>query len=551
MGKIFCLIVSCFLTLFVLTACELKAPKVNMQLAGTLHAASPTQNMWQEDSATVPLKGTEPSVEPHATEPDRDETEPASPRPEILPTEPFAPDQDEPLRPGKPGVLDIEPAEPYENEDKSSQAESSEQKAQAPAENATQSSEPNGNAQSGGKQDPSEAIPNTKPGSNDKTETYDQKNYILKVSNMFYGGKMDKKHITSITFTKNAPENYDEKWYANERNTKHVVGYRVGTEVFIVGEEIVFNPSCAKMFAAKNYADSPIWANLEVINGLDMVNTSLVQNMGYMFYGAEKLKHLDVGGWDVSRVDRMEFMFAECRGLKTLDVSNWDTSSVALFNSMFQGASHSGDRNLEYLDVSNWDTSSALRMNHMFYGCSKLKTIDVSTWNVERVTTFSHMFADCYSLEYIDVSHWNSKSAWSFDAFFNDCHSLTVIDISNLNTAACIQFSQMFEACKSLTTIIGIEDLDVSQANDYAFSEMFHQCHSLTSLNLSKWNTSKADNMARMFAGCRSLSELNLSNFDITHVDTMFEMFKGCPADIHIYGIENWNLEGIDTNDMF
>ena len=107
----------------------------------------------------------------------------------------------------------------------------------------------------------------------------------------------------------------------------------------------------------------------------------------------------------------------------------------------------------------------------------------------------------------------------------------------------------MFEACKNLTTIYGIEDMDVSGASYYAFSEMFHQCNSLKYLDLSKWNTVNADNMARMFAGCSSLQMLDLANFDVTNVKTVLEMFRGCSAEVT--GIDGWPDLGIDMSTAY
>ena len=109
----------------------------------------------------------------------------------------------------------------------------------------------------------------------------------------------------------------------------------------------------------------------------------------------------------------------------------------------------------------------------------------------------------------------------------------------------------MFEACTSLEEIIGIENWDVSNASYYAFSETFHCCYNLKSLNLTTWDTSSADNMARMFAKCKSLTTLDLSNFDISNVTTMKEMFNQSPNLTEIIGIEDWDLTNIDTSDMY
>ena len=227
-----------------------------------------------------------------------------------------------------------------------------------------------------------------------------------------------------------------------------------------------------------------------------------------------------------------------CTGLEYLDMSNWDVGKVKDFTGMFQGSNNAGDMKLRELDVSGWNTESATKMGWMFYGCSQLQEIAVDNWQVEKVTEFSHMFADCYSLKSLNTSNWDTLSVKTFDAFLNDCHGLTTIDVSGLETATCTQFSQMFESCVNLEEIVGLDKWDTSNASHYAFSETFNGCSKLTYLDLSAWNTSNADNMARMFAGCCGLRELDLSGWNVEKVETMVAMFEGCSEELEIVGTD-------------
>lgn len=353
----------------------------------------------------------------------------------------------------------------------------------------------------------------------------------------FYQGSVPMQKITKIIFTDEIPEDYDESWYANEADTEDLMGYLKGTVVSIVGDEIYTNKSCKWMFAGENNYEEPLWQSLKVIEGLDRLNTSQTLGMQFMFLANEYVTELDLSMWDVSQVLNMTMMFCECLNLETIEFADWDTSSCREFTAMFQGNSHKGDMKLKNIDVSNWDTSKAMDMSHMFYGCAQLESLDLSKWNVEKVGSFSHMFADCYNLRDLDISGWDTINVVTFDAFLNDCRSLKTIDISKLETSSCEQFSQMFEACHSLEEIIGIEDMDVSNAQDYAFSETFHQCYSLKSLDLSKWDTSLADNYARMFTTCKNLEYLNISGFATENVWTVTEMFRGCTKLKEVVGL--------------
>lgn len=351
--------------------------------------------------------------------------------------------------------------------------------------------------------------------------------YMLRASFAFYKGSVARSKITSITFSRTAPSSYDESWNANLADTSAIKGYRKGTKVYIVGKHIYANTRSSGMFAGYNRYGQAFWSGLKEINGLELLNTSYVDDMDTMFAYGQFTELPGIENWDVSSVTDMKMMFAYCTQLTSLDVANWDVSSVEEFSGMFQGNSNAGDMKLQTLDVSRWDTSSAEDMSHVFYGCSKLTEIAVDNWDVSKVTTFSHMFADCYALQNLNLTKWETLSVKSFDAFLNDCRSLTEIDVSGLDTKTCTQFSQMFEACTNLEKIIGLETWDVSNASNYAFSETFHCCTNLKEANISKWKAAP-DNTARMFKSCKSLETIDLTGLNMKDIETTTEMFAGC-----------------------
>lgn len=312
--------------------------------------------------------------------------------------------------------------------------------------------------------------------------------------------------VKTITFSRDAPVFYDESWNANLADTNDIKGYRIGYDVIIVGKQIYANPRCSYMFAGHNSYEAPLWSNLVAINGLNLLDTSLVENMSLMFA--------------FSGVYELE------------GIEEWNVSNVKSFAGMFQGNSNTGDVKLGYVNVGGWDTSSAENMSHVFYGCSKMKYIPIENWDVSRVKTFSHMFADCYDLESIDISKWETLCAESFDGIFNDCRSLTKINVGGLFTSKCKQFSQMFEACSELEEIIGLENWDVSNACYYSFSETFHGCSKLKNANIGNWRVAP-DNTARMFKGCRGLRIVDISGLDLSNTNT-YEMFANCSEQLKI-----------------
>lgn len=93
---------------------------------------------------------------------------------------------------------------------------------------------------------------------------------------------------------------------------------------------IKFNTDCDRMFC---FTDM-----LQSINFNDLVDTSAVTSMSYMFYAINNITTLDLSGFDTSNVTSMRRMFSVCGNLTTIYVgTNWSTAKVTDSTSMFSG----------------------------------------------------------------------------------------------------------------------------------------------------------------------------------------------------------------------
>ncbi|MBQ8806361.1 MAG: CapA family protein [Bacteroidaceae bacterium] len=433
------------------------------------------------------------------------------------------------------GSTSVEPSKPAETPD-ITEPNTNQPEDTKPSETPTEPSEP------------TQPKPEPKP---EKTleELIDDGTYMLRRSFGFYRGDVDMGTITKITFTRTAPKSYDEKWYANLAQTKDIMGYRCGTEVYIVGEHIYTNTYSGYMFARLNSYDDELWGSLQEVEGLELLNMSHCTRTPCMFYEQPWNEINGIENWDMSNVTDVTMMFSSCLNLTTVEVANWDVSNVKKFNGLFQGHSWAGDMKLVHVDVSKWNTSSAIDMSHMFYGCAQLTYIPLENWDVSSVKKFSHTFADCYNLQPPNLSQWDTSSVENFDAMFNDCRSFVTMDVSGLDTQSGKQFSQMFEACTNLTTVIGIEQWDVSNASKAAFQQMFHQCQALETLDLSQWNATP-DDTAWMFRGCNSLTSVNLSGIDMSQCTWVEEMFGDCTALQKIIWKQEYDFTSIEGCDI-
>jgi surface protein len=237
--------------------------------------------------------------------------------------------------------------------------------------------------------------------------------------------------------------------------------------------------------------------NLTTINGIEDLDMSHVEGMGYMFYKCQQLTSLDLSRWDISNATGMQDMFRECTALTSLDIHTWNTPKVQSMYEMFYGC-----KNLETLDVSKFETGNVINMESMFSGCSKLGTIDVSGFDTRNVTRMVSMFYNCSAVTTLDVSGFSTEKVQNFASMFNGCTNVGALDVSHFSTAA---------------------------ASSVAF--MFKNCSQVTTLDLGKFYTSNISSMEGMFNGCTALQSVYVNNlWSTANVTVSTNMFAGCTA---------------------
>lgn len=153
----------------------------------------------------------------------------------------------------------------------------------------------------------------------------------------FYQYKSD---ITKVVFedTMN-PKETELFWDVSESQDGSVMSYLVPNEedaskytLYIQSKGGVKAPKyCRYLFSD--------FVNLTTIEGLELLDTSQVKDMAYMFNSCERLISLDLSGFDTSNVTDMVGMFQYCSSLTNLDLSSFDLSN-SYVERMFNGVFH-------------------------------------------------------------------------------------------------------------------------------------------------------------------------------------------------------------------
>ena len=253
------------------------------------------------------------------------------------------------------------------------------------------------------------------------------------------------------------------------------------------------------------------------------LDTSVVTDMGYMFYGCSGLASLDLSPLDTSNVTDMGYMFYGCSGLASLDLSPLDTSNVTDMGWMFYDCS-----GLASLDLSPLDTSSVLDMSSMFEACSRLTSLDLSPLKTSNVTNMFGMFSICSGLKSLDLTPLDTSCVTNMGGMFSDCSGLTSLDLTPLDTSKVTSLWCMFFYCSNLTSL-DLTPLDTSGVTD--MTGVFWGCSGLTSLDLTPLDTSNVTDMRYMFEGCAALSFITYGP-KFVKADGLYteDMFYNCPA---------------------
>lgn len=275
---------------------------------------------------------------------------------------------------------------------------------------------------------------------------------------------ISRSEITEIEIRKTVPHGMTDFWDAGtESGENGIRGCIEGTKVYLI------LPEGAEKISLPQNSDS-IFSCLTAcrrITGLDLVDTSAVTNMEYMFKHDFALEGLDLSGFNTANVTNMGAMFGNCEKLRTLDLSAFNTSKVTQMESMFNGC-----KELSSVNLSSFDTGKVTNMISMFANCNALQSLDLSGFNTSSVVNMGSMFCECTALTELDLTGFNTTGVTKMDYMFDQCSALTSLDISSFDNTSVDDVSHMFAYCSNLTTIYAGPDW--SPASVTGDTDMFY-----------------------------------------------------------------------------
>ena len=400
--------------------------------------------------------------------------------------------------------------------------------------------------------------------------------------------------ITEIEITKSYQSSglEDSSWDASQELDGSVIAYINQAKLTIqINDSVLYaNPDSRQVFYG-NYSDS--FQNCEKLSGLELLDVTKAQDLTGFFCNMQKVKELNVSGFNTLEAQSIAGMFYNCYELTELNIDNFNTSKVTSMNSMFRGC-----KKLTKINPSHWDTSNVMDMSYMFYNCQQLKSLDLHLWDTSKVTSMKYQFA-CSSasggyggtghLQDIDVSNWDVSSCEDMSGMFQaqldlkqiaietwtgtssctnmgwmfwTCPSLKIIDLSNFDTKNVISMHHLFAHDTGLIEIKGLDKLNLESC--ITVNAMLHST-AIKKLDISKWNTSKVEDFSQFMEYNSTITEIiGLDKIDTSNVKACGQMFNGCSnlrrLDLSTFNTlqvsANWidpyrNAQGMGIADMF
>ena len=344
-------------------------------------------------------------------------------------------------------------------------------------------------------------------------------------------------------------------------------------------------------------------ANLESIQGMDLLDDSNLKRMGSTFMNCKKLTELDLSSFAGTRLVNMFSTFSGCSNLRTIYASEqfspdlfWNkeetfTGCISLvggagttFSSSHVDGSYAridgGPSNPGYFTniadkpsgasasvafVSKFhaavdtasiaNTASDMAAESAANAASFVSPANADEGISPQAATASGTCGSCV-WEFGDDGVFTIKPANGVEgtldsmSYYNHDGAIIVpwrdVDksgITQVKVEGTVHAGQYTEAMfQGFSDVVSMDLAGLDTSAVKGMGVMFNQCGKLASIDLSGFKTSNVTKMNSMFDSCASLTSLDLSGFDTSQVTNMESMFSSCSS------LASLKLSGFNTS---
>lgn len=153
--------------------------------------------------------------------------------------------------------------------------------------------------------------------------------------------------------------------------------------------------------------------------------------------------------------------------------------------------------------------------------------------------------SDKYYVQEIEgLEYLNTSESVTMEGMFNYCKVKT-LDLSHFDTRKVTNMQLMFNHCTELTDVEFGDNFNTENVTNMWL--MFNNCSNLKNLDLHSFNTAKVTDMGEMFANCSNLVNLDITGFVTNNVDNMQSMFERCGNLTTVIVGYGWDVSNVSS----
>lgn len=253
---------------------------------------------------------------------------------------------------------------------------------------------------------------------------------ILAEGKSWYKTTYSKKSIKEVHFVTNYDGEYTECWEGGIDESNSITVYRYNGTLYISSNgapKIRFSKSCYEMFYN--------WEKLEVVDGFEMIDSSMVTDFSYMFSMDIKLTN------DTAQSFLNSMDFSNCKTVKELFrnggylyeltfPSTCDFSKLTDFSGVFESC-----YNLKRVIFEEGISFPNVTTVYMLYdGCQAIREVDLSMFNNGKIKNIGYVVCSCYNLRKLDLRGFDTSSVTSTSHAFFDTDRLEEVIVDEAFT---------------------------------------------------------------------------------------------------------------------
>ena len=161
------------------------------------------------------------------------------------------------------------------------------------------------------------------------------------------------------------------------------------------------------------------------------IDVSYLETYNEMFYDCKNLKYADCACFNQKRGNMLQNLFFGCESLEEIvNYSDFCGDNITSLNRTFSKCNK-----LKTLDLSGWDVRNVTRIDETFNNCSELESLNLAGWDMRNVTQCRYCFIGVKKIVNLNLDGAIFPEINLNNLKLEDCNLLTVESLISILNA--------------------------------------------------------------------------------------------------------------------